>query len=184
MIGFLKGKIKHQGINYIILENNGVGYKIFLTPQLIVKLKSGAEAEFYIYEHHREDMYDLYGFSNTGELKFFEKAVSISGVGPKSAQHILGLGNIGEIEKAIKDGNVAFLTRVSGVGKKIAERIIIELKGKLDLASKPQEQSDVEAIEALVKLGYTKQQAAEAVSGAGEAETTEEKIKQALKNLG
>jgi len=184
MIGFLKGKIKYQDINFIILETSaGVGYKVFLIPQQIIQMKPGEEKEFYIAEHIREDAHDLYGFLKVEELKFFQKAVAISGVGPKSAQNILGLGKICEIERAISEGNTAFLTRISGVGKKIAERIIIELKGKLDLASKPQEQSDIEAIEALVHLGYTKFQANEAVSKANEAETTEEKIKGALKNL-
>lgn len=184
MIGFLKGKIKYQDINYILVETaSGVGYKVFLIPQQIIQMKLEQEKEFYITEHIREDAHDLYGFLKIEELKFFQKAVAISGVGPKSAQNILGLGKISEIERAISEGDTAFLTRISGVGKKIAERIIIELKGKLDLSFKPQEQSDIEAIEALVHLGYTKSQASEAVNKASEAETTEEKIKQALRNL-
>lgn len=174
-----------MGFNSVIIENGqGLGYEIFLLPKQAVRLKAGAIAEFYLYENIREDAYDLYGFLTMEELAFFKKLINVSGVGPKSAQLILGLGKIAEIESAIDSGNVDFLTRVSGIGTKTAERIILELKGKLIFSNKPKEESDIEAIDALMKLGYTKVQAGEAVGGVSEAKTTEEKIKMALKNLG
>ncbi len=184
MIAYLKGKIIYKDINFIILENNGIGYKVFLSAVRLSNLKEGEEVELFTHEQGREDGRELYGFLNIEELKLFWKLVSVSGVGPKSAQNILGLDSPGKIESAITAGDVAFLTRVSGIGKKIAERMILELKGKLIMDEEGGDTSDQEAIDALYGLGYSKSEAQAAINKLDDAKTTEAKIKGALKILG
>jgi len=184
MIAYLKGKIIYKDINFIILENSGVGYKVFMSAVRLANLKEGEEIELFTHEQGREDGRELYGFLSIEELKLFWKLTSVSGVGPKSGQNILGLDKPEKIENAITAGDVAFLTRVSGIGKKIAERMILELKGKLIMDSVGGDSSDTEAIDALAGLGYSRSKAAEVVRKLINFKTAEEKIKEALKILG
>lgn len=184
MLAYLKGKIQYKDLNFVIVNIGNLGYQVFVAPVQLAKLQAGQEAEFFTYEHSREDSRELYGFLSMEELKLFKKIISVSGVGPKSGQNILALDTPGKVESAIERGDVAFLTRVSGVGKKIAERMILELKGKLVISDQEVENSDLEAIDALVGLGYSKAQARQALGKTGEAKTAEEKVKEALKVLG
>ncbi len=181
MIISLSGKITHKELNFLILETGGVGYKIFMNTAIAPAVLN--DARFFIYEHIREDRHDLYGFLTFPDLEFFNKLLSVDGVGPKMAQNIASLG-FDKIQKAVAQGNVSIIEAVHGVGKKTAQKIILELKGSID---KILAQGNVnrEAVDALVGLGYSKNEAEEVLRQLDDAVSgTEAQIKAALKLLG
>lgn len=190
MIGQLTGKLVHRGDKFIILDVAGVGYRINLSLEALKELKSEAVAvKFWTHLAVRENALDLYGFLEQRELNFFELLISVSGIGPKSAIAILSLAPPEILEKAIGSGDSGYLTKVSGIGRKSAEKIVLELKDKLGssaLTDKQagERQNETEAIEALQALGYSLREAREALQRVPEdvAETSE-KIKLALKRL-
>jgi Holliday junction DNA helicase RuvA len=184
MIGYLKGTLISQDLKTIILDVNGIGYKIH-TNTAIIDSKKAEISEFWTYLAVRENALDLYGFSTKEELRFFELLITVSGIGPKSAMGILSIASIQNLRHAITTGDVSHLTKVSGIGKKNAEKIVIELKDKLEGLSADMSQTmhgDVDALEALKALGYGEREAREALKKS-EGETTEAKVRSALKNL-
>jgi Holliday junction DNA helicase RuvA len=184
MIFFLKGKIVYKGDEFFVLETNNIGYQIFVSNKFLKKIKINDQIKVFTYLYLRDETQEIYGFESLEELEFFKKLLTISGVGPKIAQGILSLGKIPEIKKAIQNGKVDFLTKVEGVGKKIAQKIILELSGKIEEILKPK-LTDKKLINALLKLGYRKNEIKEVLSQIPpEIEKTEEKIKYALKILG
>jgi holliday junction DNA helicase RuvA len=187
MIGSIKGRVQYKGSSYIILETNGVGYKVFVTPPLLFSLKTGEEQGLVILTYVREDQITLYGFETLKELEFFELLLTVSGVGPKSALGIMSLAELSMIKSAIVSEDPSVFTKVSGIGRKTAERVIVELKEKLknevDTAPVAKEHSD--ALDALMALGYSQQEAREALKNVPkEVDKLQEKIKVALKHLG
>lgn len=188
MIAYLKGTIKYKDETSIILLVHDVGYKIAVVVDIVNNKKIGEEAELYIHEHLREDADDLYGFKTIDELKFFEDMIAVSGVGPKSAMSILSRYQADDVKKSIIHGDTSLLTKVSGIGKKTAERLILELKNKISVAGdkgeyQPHMDLDDDAISALMSLGYHKSQAVQALSKVDKKLSLEEKVKQALKNV-
>ncbi|MFH0988283.1 MAG: Holliday junction branch migration protein RuvA [Parcubacteria group bacterium] len=188
MIAYLKGAVKLKGSNFLILENQGVGYKIFTPTESLLKAKEGAEVEFYIYQHIREDMNQLYGFSSYDALEFFELLISVSGVGPKTALNVFGVANIADLKSAIGRGNAALLKKVSGIGAKTAERLVVELKNKISggPVGKTDDElsSDADAIDALVSLGYEDRLARETLRNVDESiREPGARVKEALKML-
>lgn len=184
MIGHLKGTIIHHDIKSVILDVSGVGYKIF-TNTAHIDSKSEKIAEFWTYLAVRETALDLYGFQTKDELEFFELLITVSGIGPKSAMGILTLATLPNLRHAISSGDTSHLTKVSGIGKKNAEKIVVELKDKLEGLSTDMSHSlsgDVDALEALKSLGYGEREAREALKKAI-GDTTEQKVRSALKNL-
>lgn len=190
MIAYLKGQILNKNSKSLMLLVGQVGYRIFTTQPLLEKIKNNQEIELYTHLRHTEDNMALYGFKTKEELEFFELLLTISGVGPKSALGVLSIANLSQIKKAILRDDPSILYKVSGVGKKIAERIVVELKNKLDsLPVTDQEikldDSDMEAFDALIGLGYSESYVRQALKQLPEdATNTEEKIKRALKFLG
>jgi len=191
MISLIKGKIiENNGEQIIVLTAGGVGYKILVNTNGADFFKLGAEAEILTYLVVRENVMELYGFKNKEEKGLFEKLLLVSGIGPKTALHILSLGTGGEISSAIARGDVAYLTKVSGMGKKTAERLIVELKSKLgavkDLSLGEEFSSEVgDVLEGLISLGYSTTQAREAVKRLqSKGKTSEQLMKEALKMLG
>ncbi len=181
MIISLSGKITYKELNFLILETGGVGYRIFMNTASAPA--AGNDGKFFIYEHIREDRHDLYGFLNFSDLEFFNKLLSVDGVGPKMAQNIASLGFL-KIQKAVLEGNVSTIEAVHGVGKKTAQKIILELKGSIDKIL-AQGNINREAANALVGLGYTKNEAEEVLRQLDDAVSgTEAQIKAALKLLG
>lgn len=185
MLAYLKGKIKLKS-SYLIIDVNGVGYKVAVTINILNKYKLGEEIELFLHEHLREDADDLYGFAAIDELHFFQDLISVSGIGPKSAMNIISRFDIKDIKKSIAHGDTSLLTKVSGVGKKTAERLILELKNKVDHLDKTghylaKNQVDEDAIAALVSLGYHKSQAIIALAKVDKDASLEDKIRQALK---
>jgi len=186
----LSGTLKLKEGNLVIIETGGVGFKLLSSQQTVKVLPAVGEQVFvYSHLHVKEDGLDLYGFSTSEELRFFEMLISVSGVGPKSAIAILGVSDLNSLAAAIKEGRPDLLTRVSGVGRKTAERIIVELKSKVqvDHASETVQgmDSDSDIVEMLVGLGYRKDQVAQALRKVAETVTgMEGRLKAALKILG
>jgi len=182
MIGSLRGKITFKTDKFLVLETAGVGYKISATTDTISKIKD--EAFLWVYTNVREDAMDLYGFLDRESLEFFEMLLGVPSVGPKSALAILGIASIETLRKAISTGDSAYLTKVSGIGRKTAEKIVLELRDKIGEEKGVSLEGEIDALEALKSLGYSQPEAREAlkkVSGAGDINS---KIKEALKILG
>lgn len=187
MLAYLKGKIKHKS-EYLIIEVNNLGYKVFVPTNILAKAKVDQDIELFAHQHVKEDTLELYGFAEYHIMRFFEELISISGVGPKTGLAVLAQFKIEEIKKSIANNDTSLLTKVSGIGKKTAERLILELKNKIDILPDKNYQAaqevDEDAADALVSLGYTKQEALKALTNLDKKLSIEDKIKQALKNLG
>ncbi|HYE22677.1 MAG TPA: Holliday junction branch migration protein RuvA [Verrucomicrobiae bacterium] len=186
MIGSIKGRVTHKSTNYLIVECAGVGYKIFTIPSIMLSGKIGQELNLVTLTYVREDQITLYGFTTLAELEFFELLLTVSGVGPKSGLGIMSLASLEMIKSAIVSEDPSVFTKVSGIGRKTAERVIIELKDKLknevDAAPVAKEHSD--AVDALIALGYSQQEARDALKSVPKDVTNlQQKVKLALRVL-
>lgn len=173
------------------MTSGGVGYKVYTTLETLGQSSIGEQVELWIHTVVREDALDLYGFSNKRSLDFFELLLTISGIGPKSALGILNATTVDSIIEAITTGESAYLTKIAGIGKKVVEKIILELKGKIgdNFGSSSDTHkagnADVDALEALKSLGYTHKEAKDALDEvSSDIKGTGEKVKAALKMLG
>ncbi len=154
--------MKKEG--FVVVEAGGVGYKVFVPARTHAALPGAGESVLlFCHFHVREDAHDLYGFTHEGELIFFEKLLTVSGVGPKAALAIMALASAHELAAAINEGKPELLTRAAGVGRKTAERVILELRGKLPVLHSEDTvrrmESDMDVEEALAGLGYSRSQA-------------------------
>ena len=188
MIGQLRGKLSDSGEKYVIFDVGGVGYKVFTTPATKQTLVKDQEAVLQTHLAVREDALDLYGFADKEELGFFELLLGVSGVGPKSALSVLTLATPNTLVQAIGGNNADYLVKVSGLGRKLAEKIVLELKGKVEHLKGGDELGDIgrdtDTILALQTMGYTERDIREALKKIpAEMTDTGEKIKFALKNL-
>lgn len=191
MISYLKGKVVLFKMGTLILNVNGVGYKVFVNPQINIQnniVDTKAEVELYTHQHIREDSSDLYGFLSYQELELFELLISVNGVGPKAGMNIMSSSKSDRIIKAISSDDLAFFTSISGIGKKVSAKIILDLKSKISgdksvsFISKADESSDV--MEALISLGYKNLELNGIIQKIpAELITTEQKITWCLKNL-
>src|SRR3989339_615139 len=186
MIAKITGKIAFFRDNYVVVDVSGVGYKIFVTDFTMGKIAGKEELELYTHTYVREDTLSLYGFLTLDELEMFELLISISGIGPKAAIGILSIAEPKTIRAAVISGDSSILTRVSGVGRKTAERVILELKNRIaELPGEDQgaAKADSEAIEALVSLGYTPTQSRESLKTVPkEIKGVSERVRAALKS--
>lgn len=192
MFAYIRGKITFQFENRIIIETGGIGYEVFVSESELTKLNcSNDEILLFTKMIIKEDDVNIYGFLNRESLDIFLKLISVNGVGAKAAISILSALPIEELIKAILFEETEKLTKAQGIGKKIAQRIILELKDKVGIKgiseyviSKNESNEKEEAIIGLMSLGYTKFEASQAIILViGEKLTTEEYIKQGLKNL-
>lgn len=186
MIGSIRGKVQYKATNYIILDANGVGYKISVIPPLLFSLKLNQDLTLVILTYVREDQISLYGFQTLPELEFFELLLTVSGVGPKSALGIMSLASLDMIKSAIVSEDPSVFTKVSGIGRKTAERVIVELKGKLksEAGAVPVAREHSDALDALLVLGYSQQEARDALKAVPkDVANLSEKVKIALKSL-
>lgn len=188
MIAQLEGKIAGLKGNSVILSVGGVGYQIFVSAYTLGKVAGMDQVLFHIHTHVREDQLALYGFLHEDELSMFELLISISGIGPKVALSILSIADVKTIRTAIVNKDPGILTRVSGVGKKTAERVIVELQNKVesvDIDDQAGALAGQDAIEALVSLGYSVTEAREALKSVpADVADVGKRIRQALRNLG
>jgi len=188
MIARIKGQIVAKAEDFAIVEANNIGYKIYLSEDVLAKTKLKQNVSFWTYLVVRENLMDLYGFLDQKEKSFFGLLISISGIGPKSAMSILDLASIETLRKAVVLEDDSYLTRVSGIGKKTAQKILLELKDKLDITESDdsgtlKEETDV--LEALKQLGYSLKEARDALKGVpNDIKGSDKKIKEALKILG
>lgn len=187
MIGFIEGKIEYNTDKYAIVDVNGVGYKIYISSAVFKNLpEAGSKVKLFTHLHVREDIMDLYGFLDKKDLEFFELLISISGIGPRGAINILSVASVETLKKAVINEESSILTKVSGIGQKTAEKIILELKSKVS-GEYPDEKGGAsgEAIDALVSLGYRLQEAREALKKIPEGiSEVGDKVRHALKMLG
>ncbi len=190
MIGFLTGTITDKGPDYILIDVAGVGYQLHLSSNSISGLPSaGEKATVHTYMHVREDAIQLFGFQKILEKELFRKLIQISGIGPKVAMAVLSAMEPDRLTRAIISGDVDLITSVPGIGKKTAERVILELKEKLadigpERAGEGNKTPYLEARDALVGLGYTLSEASRVLDSCKENLSAEEYIKEALKSLG
>jgi len=192
MIASIKGKITGKSLtSTIVIETvGGVGYEVFVTTGMIARVAVGTELTIQTFLAVRETAFELYGFGSSDERDLFLKLISVSGIGPKTAMHILELGEVSEIAAAIGRGDVAYLTRVSGIGKKTAERAVVELKTKMAAWSSGGGAvfgagALGDAADALESLGYGQDEIREALKGIKDKEVDSGRIvKEALKILG
>lgn len=188
MIAKISGKIEYQKENYVVVDVSGIGYKIFLTLYTLGKVSGKKEVSLFIHTYVREDTLALYGFLTHEELEMFELLISISGIGPKAASSILSIATPKTIRTAILNEDSSILTKVSGIGKKTAERVILELQNKVaDMSDSEKGEAviDSDSIEALVTMGYSLTEAREALKNVPEEiRDIGQRIKIALKNLG
>lgn len=184
MISYLEGKIILKKEKFVIVETAGLGYKVFLNRQNLLKLPEiGSAVKLFIFQKVKEDALDLYGFFTYEELEFFEVLTDISGVGPKSALDISALGSLDKIKDKILAQDERIFEGIPGIGAKKAMTIILELTGKINTQIKTKSSAD-EAENALVQLGFSKQQAKDSLAGIPSSKPAEERIKLALKALG
>lgn len=170
----------------MVVETAGVGYKINVSPDTLPKAgKINEEILLWIHTHIREDIFDLYGFLDRQELEFFEMLLNVSGIGPKGALAILGIASIKTLRKAISTSDTTYLIKVSGIGKKTAEKIIIELRDKIgEEKTGSSLQGELDALEALRSLGYGQNETREALKKVSPEANANTKIREALKILG
>lgn len=191
MIAQISGEVvRNNGLETVIMTTGGVGYRVMVSPSAAKLCVVGNEIVLDTYLVVREDVLDLFGFANISEKKLFKNFVSVSGVGPKTALHLLSLGSVEEIVLAVGRGDVDFLTKVSGIGKKTAERIVVELREKMNkeqnisgrgaVASESGEVND--ALEGLITLGYSALQARETLKKIDtNGKTSEQLLREALR---
>lgn len=194
MITTLTGVVAEKTLDEVVLDVAGVGYGLLVTTEDYGRLISGEQAKLYVHEHIRENAHDLFGFMKLDTKQLFELLLGVNGVGPKMALSVLNTGNSNDVRAAIASGDTKSIQKASGVGKRVAERIVVDLKDKVglsgvDLATTGILQSDAqllkdEAVEALVTLGYTAADAAAALLSVDKDLPTEDRIKQALKQKG
>lgn len=187
MITIIEGQIEIKNIKFVVVKNQGVGYKVFCSPKTLAELPEQGQIRLFTHSYIRQDNFDLYGFLTFEELEFFEMLIGVSGIGPKAALGVLSIASVEEIKNSIASGQASLLTKVSGVGKKTAERVVLELGNKMEVSVSGVKQTvaDQEVIEALMSLGYSQSQAKKALSEIPEeVEKVEDRVKEALKVLG
>lgn len=191
MIAHLNGEITEKLATSAIIDVHGVGYEVILTQGDLDNFNLGSKVKIYTYHALRENSEDLYGFSSLAAKRLFEMLISVNGVGPKAAINILSLGAPEEVRNAIANTDAAYIAKASGVGKKSAERIIVDLRDKVGLPSKYgsseagmdfaiNKQGD-EALDALIALGFPLKEATAALAEVDPKMSVEERIREALK---
>lgn len=188
MIAQLQGHIASIKEGSVVLEVGGIGYKVFVSPYTIGHISGGGLTTLHTHTYVREDSLSLYGFLTPEELDMFELLISVSGIGPKAGLGILSIADPHTIRAAILNHDPSVLTRVSGVGKKTAERVILDLENKVGSISDMRRSGvtlDTDALDALTVMGYSVAEAREALKSApADMKDVGEKVKFALKHLG
>lgn len=191
MISHLSGKALHTTDKSVTLDVSGVGYLVYTTTDTLFQINSLGENTVHLWTHMsvRENAIELFGFFNIEELEFFQMLIEISGIGPRGALGIIGMGSVDTLKNAIASGDTGYLTKVSGIGRKTAEKIVLELRDKLSLRGHSAEsgtlRSESDVAQALMSLGYQQHEIREALKDLPPtAIDTNSRIKEALKILG
>jgi len=184
MIHYLKGKIEWKDDKIAVIEVGGIGYKVFCSPATLGKIQEGQEIKIFTYLHLKEETAEFYGFLAQKELEIFEVLNDISGIGPKTAMMLASFGSLQKLKEVIEKGELPH--EIKGIGKKRAQKILLELTGKINEISVAKKTPETdEALEALVSLGFSAQRAKNALSQvSADIQDTEGRIKKALEYLG
>ncbi|MFA5886420.1 MAG: Holliday junction branch migration protein RuvA [Patescibacteria group bacterium] len=189
MISFLRGTVINKSLNYAIIEVAGLGYQVYGTENFLAEIKINSPVETYTHHQLREDASDLYGFKTLADLELFELLLTVSGVGPKSALGVLAIATTDDIKEAIIRGDANLLTKVSGIGQKTAERLVLELKNKVirstgaaTLINSTLVGND--ELDALMSLGYSLAEARTALNLVEASLTNSaDRVREALKKM-
>ncbi len=190
MIAKLSGRVAEKLAEILVIDVGGVGYGVYVPLEDLTTVTVSDPIKVYVYEHIRESSHDLYGFTKLGTKKLFELLLDVNGVGPKMALNVLGVGSADAVRRAIASGDTKLIQSATGVGKKVAERIVVELKDKVGLVStadtdalfvsSAQAEQD-EAVQGLLALGYALPDAVKALTNIDVQLPAEERIRAALK---
>ena len=205
MISFLEGTVEYLGEKYAILNTGAIGYKVIMVPKLLNSLSKskpivngrsasqseaqGQKVRLFIHSqlNMREGTFDMYGFDKKEDLDLFHLLTTVSGIGPKGAQNIMAAVEPAHLKAAVVNDDADYLRKVSGLGAKVAQRLVLELKNKVDYIEDGKSLLDLsqegQATEALLALGYNANQAKDALKGA-KGDTLQERVRNALKSLG
>lgn len=191
MIATLRGTVSEKLTDHIVLDVNGVGYGLLVAADDYHHLTVDETVKLYVYEYIREQAHDLFGFLSQDTQALFEKLLEVNSVGPKMALSMLSIGSSDALRQAIASGDVSFIQQASGVGKRVAERVVVELKDKVGLVGADLEATGLlqaeaqamgdEAVEALIALGFSAIDAVKALKAVDPSLPTEERVTQALK---
>ncbi len=189
MIAHVEGKIVEKFAGSVIVDVHGVGYEVQVSLSDFESTQLDSQTKFYTYHHVREQAEDLFGFSSLAAKKLFELLITVQGIGPKAALAILSLGNAEQVRNAIANSDVSYITKASGVGKKSAERVAVDLSDKVGVPThyvtgvsiQTELNTNDEALDALIALGYTLAEANTALADVDPSAPTGERVKQALK---
>jgi Holliday junction DNA helicase RuvA len=187
MIAKVEGIVWDSNDKFLTVGVGGIGFKVYATTETKEVAVKGRDISLFTHLVVREDALDLYGFLSEEELHFFEMIISISGIGPKTGLNVLNVSSVGVLKRAISSNDTNSLIKVSGIGKKIAEKIVLELKDKIGLSDESDVtlRDEIDAVEALKTLGYTQRDARNALNEIDKKITkTGDRIKEALKILG
>lgn len=191
MIAILSGKVTEKIGEVVVVDCAGVGYGVLLPYADFEAVTVGEPVKLYVYEHIRENSHDLFGFRELPTKKLFEQLLSVNGVGPKMALSIMSISTPDHVKQAIAGGDTKFIARANGVGKRVSERIVVDLKDKVGLMASSDAtgflsasdlETDDEAFNGLLSLGYNAADAAEALKSIDKKLPAEERIKLALKS--
>lgn len=187
MIGSLNGTVRYKELGSLVVEVGGVGYCVAVTSETALDITVGSPVFLWTHLAVRENALDLYGFTDKETLEIFELLITISGIGPKTALNILNVASLEMLRQAVASSDTSYLTRVSGIGKKNAEKIVLELKDKLKISKEDggaDMRSEGDALEALVSLGYSERDARGALKKVPkEISGASERVRAALKIL-
>lgn len=190
MYAFISGTVREIGIDRVVVETGGVGYELICSAMTVKRLTTGQTARLYTHLYLADGIMALYGFSDTEEREMFRKLLGVTRIGPKLAVGILGVLTPTDVAAAIVTENAAAFDRVPGMGRKTAQRVLLELKERVTVSqmgggSVPLDEPDIrtEAVAALVSLGYDGLAAGKAVSGVEHADSVEQLLTAALKRL-
>lgn len=189
MLAYLHGTVIAANEKSLTVELNGIGFEVFVTPTLALATKTGTTIELHTHLNVREDALELFGFLSAAERDFFRQLLTISGVGPRSALGVLAVASVDDVRQAVISGDPSLLMTVSGIGRKTAERIVVELKEKLARETTDRQSGltagDGTILDALINLGYTAQEAREALRAVPSSVTEiDDRLKAALRSLG
>lgn len=198
MYEYIKGIYKGINKDYIVIENNGIGYRVYSSGSTMAELPNiNEDITLYTIQIVRQDFIGLYGFSTVEELELFEKLLTVNGVGAKAALSLLSISNVGKLTKAIVNGEDKVIVKAPGIGKKIAQRVILELKDKLQIVSMSDDSGEEilnstdctndkierDSAEALKSLGYSDKEISKALEQIENRDSIEQIIKESLKYL-
>ncbi len=182
MIAFIKGRVFEKEVNALIVSCENIGYRLFVSYQTLANVEKGKEYFFYTHHFIKENRNELYGFLSEKELNLFKRLISIGGIGPKTALAILSPFEVEKVEEAILNGNTNFLVKIPGIGRKTAQRIILELKGQLT-KEETEKSGEVpeEVFQILLNLGYKRKEIEKALKEAASEDLTGKSVEELLK---